>query len=166
MARAQTQGCLCVSNPRDPRRGRQWSDHRLPDGGGEGLQRQLVRRHQEGQATGGRPSQPRPVPTGPWATCTLRALQGRWGETGRREQKARPGEARSEPEADTEDTLRPRPRDLCPPNAPPGHRRPPSSAGPPWDTAKHTLPTSPSARPRPLGHFPCKAPVPQTPAPI
>ena len=66
MARAQTQGCLCVSNPRDPRRGRQWSDHRLPDGGGEGLQRQLVRRHQEGQATGGA-AQPAPP-------CAHRAL--------------------------------------------------------------------------------------------
>ena len=42
MARAQTQGCLCVSNPRDPRRGRQRLDHCLPDRGGEGLQGQLL----------------------------------------------------------------------------------------------------------------------------
>ena len=169
MARAQTQGCLCVSNPRDPRRGRQRLDHCLPDRGGEGLQGQLVRLHQEGQATGGggggRPSQPRPVPTGPWATCILRALRGRWGETGRREEKARPGEARSEPEVETEDP----PSDPAPGTsalpAPPGHRRPPppSLPGTPLST--------PSLRPLlqgpgPRGTFPAKplCPRPQTPS--
>ena len=70
MARAQTQGCLCVSNPRDPRRGRQRLDHCLPDRGGEGLQGQLVRLHQEGQATGGGrggggPASPALCPQGP-----------------------------------------------------------------------------------------------------
>ena len=66
MARAQTQGCLCVSNPRDPRRGRQRSDHCLPDRGGEGLQGQLVRLHQEGQARGGGgPASPALCPQGP-----------------------------------------------------------------------------------------------------
>lgn len=57
---------------------------------------------------GGQPSQPQ----GPWATCTLRALESRWGETGGWEEKARPGEAGSEPE--TED-----PPQTLPPGPPP-----------------------------------------------
>ena len=56
VARAQPQGCLCVSNPRDPSRGRQRSDHQPPDRGGEGLRGQLVGWHQEGQAVGAVPT--------------------------------------------------------------------------------------------------------------
>ena len=174
MARAQTQGCRGGSNPRDPRRGRQRLDHCLPDRGGEGLQGQLVRLHQEGQATGGLPFHRvgSEVPeallepgVGAGLTCILRALRGRWGETGRQEEKARPGEARSEPEVETEDP----PSDPAPGTsalpAPPGHRRPPppSLPGTPLST--------PSLRPLlqgpgPRGTFPAKplCPRPQTPS--
>ena len=81
VARAQPQGCLCVSNYRDPSRGRQRSDHQPPDRGGEGLRGQLVGWHQEGQAVGA-------VPTGAlghlhsWEPCAVGGTDEKTGGGG------------------------------------------------------------------------------------
>lgn len=138
VARAQTQGCLCVSNPRDPRRGRQRSDHQPPDGGGEGLRGQLLGQHQEGQAVGG-PSQPRPVPTGAlghrhsWEPCEVGGRDGKTGGGGqawRGQERARGGDRGpgSDPTPGTLPSRRPR----VPPSSPhPGASQTPLSASSP-----------------------------------
>lgn len=151
VARAQTQGCLCVSNPRDPRRGRQRSDHQPPDGGGEGLRGQLLGQHQEGQAVGG-PSQPHPVPTGAlghrhsWEPCEVGGRDGKTGGGGqawRGQERARGG-------------------DRGPGSDPTGYRRPPPTPGPPRHHSAHPprVPICKARAPRVLSlQSPC-APAP------
>lgn len=109
----------------------------------------------------GGPASPALCPQGPWATGTAGSPARSVGETGRQEAAARPGEARSEPEVETEDPAQTPPPGPCPPGAP-GYRRPPPTPGPPRHHSAHPprVPICKARAPRVLSlQSPC-APAP------
>lgn len=149
--------CLILGTPGEGGSGRTTS---LLTGVGRGCGGSCLGSTRRDRQWGG-PASPALCPQGPWATGTAGSPARSVGETGRQEAAARPGEARSEPEVETEDPAQTPPPGPCPPGAP-GYRRPPPTPGPPRHHSAHPprVPICKARAPRVLSlQSPC-APAP------